>query len=435
MKKKGIIILSSVVILCALGLLLSPLMDWNVDSDQTSGNIGKSSRFSRKTTTETVSNVEELLLNDEAYKNGMVAAYVVMQTRAQQFDALVDMSNEVAGDISDFDSVLKDMNNVRPMIDNVCASLSEAGDDLNAALSGQSRPDLAQNTINASLAYTTLQKQNKLADRFIITADTYLNNNEGNDRLKFVRDQWVAYQQMTAALDNDEKAAAALAEKGYKLTPEQSAAALNEFGMAEAIKIMNGTVVAGYVDMDSPLAQAITTDMVQDAARAIVTTDMVSDHITFGDAIKNATGDVVASTITDEMVRNATGDVVSNITTDAVKNATGDVVSNITTDAVKNATGDVVSNITTDAVRNITQDVVSNGIVMRASVFSDKDMVSNAFNEIVVKNSIVNNVTTDMVRNASDDLRSSLVMNQIGDAIKSVAVGNFQGVGFLVKDL
>ncbi len=189
--------------------------------------------------------------------------------------------------------------------------------------------------------------------------------------------------------------------------------------MAEAIKIMNGTVVAGYVDMDSPLAQAITTDMVQDAARAIVTTDMVSDHITFGDAIKNATGDVVASTITDEMVRNATGDVVSNITTDAVKNATGDVV----------------SNITTDAVRNITQDVVSNGIVMRASVFSDKDMVSNAFNEIVVKNSIVNNVTTDMVRNASDDLRSSMVMNQIGDAIKNVAVGNFQGVGFLVKDL
>ena len=210
MKKKGIIILSSVVVVCALGLLLSPLMDWNVDSDQTSGNIGKTSRFSRKTATEGVSNMQELLLNDEAYKNGVVASYVVMQTRAKQFDALVDLSNQAAGSISEFDAVLKDMNEVRPMIDNVCASLSEAGEDINAALSGQNRPDLAQNTLNASLAYTTLQKQNKLADRFITTTDNYLKTSEGTDDLKFVRDQWVNYQQMTAALNKDDKAAAEL---------------------------------------------------------------------------------------------------------------------------------------------------------------------------------------------------------------------------------
>ena len=94
MKKKGIIILTSVVVVCALGLIVAPLLDWNVEPGKTSGNIAKSSRFSRKTADETaLSNLQELILNDEAYKNGVVASYVVMQTRAKQFDALVDMSN------------------------------------------------------------------------------------------------------------------------------------------------------------------------------------------------------------------------------------------------------------------------------------------------------------------------------------------------------
>ena len=56
-------------------------------------------------------------------------------------------------------------------------------------------------TINASLAYTTLQKQNNLATRFIETTDKYLETAQGDDKLKLVRDQWLEYQQMTAALD------------------------------------------------------------------------------------------------------------------------------------------------------------------------------------------------------------------------------------------
>ena len=59
------------------------------------------------------------------------------------------------------------------------------------------------NAINAALADTTLQKENKLADRFIETTDKYLEAAEGDDRLKFVRDQWVDYQKMTAALEGE----------------------------------------------------------------------------------------------------------------------------------------------------------------------------------------------------------------------------------------
>ena len=227
--KKGLIILSTVVVICAVGFIVSPLVDWSVDSGSTSGDISKSSRFSRKTATESLTNMEELMLNDESYKNGVVVSYVVMQTRAQQFANLVDASNEVAGQIAEFASTLKDMDKARQTAKNVCASLAQAGDDINATLEGESRPDLAQNTMNASLAYMTLQKQNELADRFIETADNYLKKAEGNDRLKFVRDQWVDYQRLTAALDGDEKSAKELEDKGYLLTCEQGAAALKEF--------------------------------------------------------------------------------------------------------------------------------------------------------------------------------------------------------------
>ena len=210
--KKGVIMIAAVAGVCALGLILSQLVDWPVSANNAGGDIAKSSRFSRKTAAESLTNMEELIANDEGYKNGITVAYVVMQTRAAQFAELVDLSNEAAGDIPAFAGVLKDMNAVRGMAENVNAQLAEAGEDLNAVLGGESRPELTQHTINASLAYTNLQKQNKLADRFIETADQYLKTAEADDQLRLVRDRWEEYQLATAALEGDEAAAEKLAE-------------------------------------------------------------------------------------------------------------------------------------------------------------------------------------------------------------------------------
>ena len=210
--KKGVIMIAAVAGGGALGLILSQLVDWPVSANNAGGDIAKSSRFSRKTAAESLTNMEELIANDEGYKNGITVAYVVMQTRAAQFAELVDLSNEAAGDIPAFAGVLKDMNAVRGMAENVNAQLAEAGEDLNAVLGGESRPELTQHTINASLAYTNLQKQNKLADRFIETADQYLKTAEADDQLRLVRDRWEEYQLATAALEGDEAAAEKLAE-------------------------------------------------------------------------------------------------------------------------------------------------------------------------------------------------------------------------------
>ena len=257
MKKKGIIILCTVVGICAIGVISSFFIDWPVDFHDAGGDIAKASRFSREQVTDKLTNMEELLQTDSAFKGGIVAAQVVMQTRAVQFATLVDMSNEVAGNIPAFAEVLKDMNAQRELVDNVASSLAESAEKLNAALDGKECPDLAQSTINASLAYTTLQKQNNLATRFIETTDKYLETAQGDDKLKLVRDQWLEYQQMTAALDGDNTSAEALAKKGTLLSGEKALAAVANFDIAERLVVLQSCELAQAMKLPNQIGSVI----------------------------------------------------------------------------------------------------------------------------------------------------------------------------------
>ena len=257
MKKKSIIILCSVVAICAIGLISSFFVDWPVDFHQAEGDIAKAARFSREQISDKLTNMEELLQTDSVFKDGIVAAQVVMQTRAIQFGTLVDMSNEVAGNIPAFAEVLKDMNANIEMVNNVTSSLAESAEKLNAALGGEECPDLAQSTINASLAYTTLQKQNNLATRFIETTDKYLETAQGDDKLKLVRDQWLEYQQMTAALDGDKASAEDLAKKGNLLSGEKALAAVANFDIAERLVVLQSCELAQAMKLPNQIGSAI----------------------------------------------------------------------------------------------------------------------------------------------------------------------------------
>ena len=319
MKKKNKIILGSVIAICILGLVCSIFIDWPVDINDADGDIAKSSRFSRKEATEKLTNMEELLQNDPAFKDGIVAAQVVMQTRAAQFAALVDMSNEVAGGIPEFGGLLKEMNASRVTVENVNNSLAEAGGELDAALGGEDRPDLAQNTINAALAYTTLQKLNKLANQFIETTDKYLETAQGDDRLKFVRDQWLEYQQVTAALEGDKESADKLASKGNLLTGEKSLAALASFGLYNQMAIYNSCDMAQKMNVQIGLANQIPADVLgrissigRDAA------GVVQQTATEG-AIQNKQNVLGDKTRTAQGLRNASTEGIAK----AFTNATG----------------------------------------------------------------------------------------------------------------
>ena len=254
-KKKTTIIYAVLAALVVLGFVLSKTIGWPVDSENASGNIAKSSHFSRKTADGNIGNMQELLQNDEDFKNDIVTAYVVMKTRAEQFNALVNMSAEVAGDIPEFEAVLKAMKEAQPMIKNVCASMETAGKDLDSALGGGETGDLEQNTSNAALAYNTLQKQNKLATQFIETADNY--QKKADDRLKFVRDQWVDYQQMTAAITQDKQLAQELDKRGYQLSDAARVKALGSFDKGMQISCMQGSYLASRCDVGNALANSL----------------------------------------------------------------------------------------------------------------------------------------------------------------------------------
>lgn len=316
MKKRSIIILIAVVAVLAAGLISSHFFDWPVDTSETSGDIGKADRFSREMESEKLTNMEELLKNDTDFKDGIVVAQTVMQTRALQFASLVDMSNEVAGNIPAFAEVLKDMNEASKMVANVNNSLAEAAENLNAALSGEECPDLAQNTINAALAYTTLQKQNSLANRFIETTDKYLETAQGDDHLKLVRDQWLEYQRMTAALEGNKKSAEALANKGNLLAGEKALAAVADFDAVKQVITMRSCEMAKSMGITNEMARAIPDEVFQSTWEVVQNAvDIVSKTANRAELKSNTDGiDRLFESSLDQAMKNAPNDVSSSIT-------------------------------------------------------------------------------------------------------------------------
>ncbi len=312
MSKKSVIILGSVVVVC--GLFSSLFVDWPVDFSSASGDIAKATRFSREQASEKLTNMEELLQTDSAFKKTIVVSQVVMQTRAAQFGTLVDMSNEVAGNIPAFAEVLKEMNASREMVNNVSTSLAESGEKLNAALDGEESPELAQSTINASLAYTTLQKQNKLATRFIETTDKYLETAKADDQLKFVRDQWLEYQQMTAALEGDQASAEALAKKGNLLSGEKALAAVSKCDLNAKMTVLQSCELALSMNVPSGLASAInpeTLGHVISAIRSAAEVTMV--NMTAEGALQSNQVEKFFNNALDEAMKNTSADAIASM--------------------------------------------------------------------------------------------------------------------------
>ena len=312
MSKKSVIILGSVVVVC--GLFSSLFVDWPVDFSSASGDIAKATRFSREQASEKLTNMEELLQTDSAFKETIVVSQVVMQTRAAQFGTLVDMSNEVAGNIPAFAEVLKEMNASREMVNNVSTSLAESGEKLNAALSGEESPELAQSTINASLAYTTLQKQNKLATRFIETTDKYLETAKADDQLKFVRDQWLEYQQMTAALEGDKASAEALAKKGNLLSGEKALAAVGRCDLNAKMTVLQSCELALSMNVPSGLASAINPEAlghVVSAIRSAAEVTMV--NMTAEGALQSNQVEMIFNNALDEAMKNTSADAIASM--------------------------------------------------------------------------------------------------------------------------
>ena len=424
--KKGLIILSSVVAVCAVGLIVSPLMDWSVDTNSTSGDIGKTARFSRKTAGEELSNMEELIQNDPSYKDGMATACYVMQTRALQFGALVDMSNEVAAEIPEFAGVLKDMNDARVMVSNVCTSLAAAGVDLDAAMAGEQRPELSQNTINASLAYTTLQKQNKLADRFIDTTDKYLKANEASDRLKFVRDQWLDYQRMTCALNGDEKAAKALEKKGSLLGPQATLAAVNTFGYSNQLIVLQGGAMSYRLDIANGLAESITGEAINNMGQLCTDLNIYISQRADGQMnsftdFENQVGRVLASYTDNQMgAHPGIQSIDIHIPTQPV------VVHGKAFNHQEVMQQSIIAVSNTPHVQNGFEGIVRSFHIanQKADAMNQKTDVMNQKTDVMNQKTDVMNQKTDVMNQKTDVMNQYQVIGQVGNIIEATAMGH-----------
>ena len=421
MKKKTVIILGSVVVVC--GAFSSLFVDWPVDFSGASGDIAKATRFSREQASEKLTNMEELLQNDSAFKDGIVAAQVVMQTRAVQFASLVDMSNEVAGDIPAFAEVLKDMNAASKMVENVNNSLAEAGDDLNAALVGEERPDLAQNTINASLAYTTLQKQNKLATRFIETTDKYLETAKADDRLKFVRDQWLEYQQMTAALEGDKESAEALAKKGNLLSGEKALSALQKFGLANQVSILCCSHLAQSMNVENKLASSIEPQVLGNiVSRIRSAAEVTMQKMSAGSNLQASQVETLFSSAVGEAIKNVSSNGVASQVAAGLANAAlaNAALASVNAEKIASVNAEKIANVSAEKIANQTLAMGNRGPVCMSAVnLGAAANVVSAFNSVMVSNAAA----------LKSQNASAAICSQIGDVISQTAMGNRPTLG------
>ena len=445
-KKKLTIIVCSVLAVLVVGLLVNHFFNWPIDSRDASGDISKASRFSREMESEKLTNMEELLKTDTTFKDGIVVAQMVMQTRAVQFGALVDMSNQVAGNIPAFAEVLKEMNATLEMVNNVANSLLESGNNLEAALSGKECSNLEQTTINASLAYTTLQKQNKLANKFIDTTDKYLKTAKGDDHLKFVRDQWVDYQKMTAALDGDKDAAEAMAKKGNLLSGEKALVAMADFGVAEKVAMVNSAYLTMNTGVGGSLANALSEEFLRDVTTQIRSAAEVFSNTKGANAMNSKEGAatakfnqlvsvalnqaiIVASKAGMANLKNGSSQnlIASNTGSADLKNGTSQklVVSNTGSADLKNGTSQklVVSNTGMATLQNANIKMMSNNAVTEnfQNVLNNAGKRGrNTYGSTTGAEQLSHNTQHTQL---SNEASSTFLCNQASEVIKASAAG------------
>ena len=441
-KKKLTIIVCSVLAVLVVGLLMNHFFDWPINLSDASGDISKASRFSREMESEKLTNMEELLKTDTTFKDGIVVAQMVMQTRAVQFGALVDMSNQVAGKIPAFAEVLKEMNATLEMVNNVANSLLESGNNLEAALSGKECSNLEQTTINASLAYTTLQKQNKLANKFIDTTDKYLKTAKGDDHLKFVRDQWVDYQKMTAALDGDKDAAEAMAKKGNLLSGEKALVAMADFGVANQVAMVNSAYMTKNTGVDASLASALSEGTLENVITRIRSAAEVFSNTQGANAMNSQEGTAMFNQRVSEALNNiASANIASNnnAQTLASKNNAQKLASknNAQTLASNNNAQKLASNNNAQvlALNKGGGPVVFNGFEQMANMMSN-NAVTETFQNVLNnagkrgRNTYGNNTGAEQLSHntqhtqLSNEASSTFLCNQASEVIRATAAGN-----------
>lgn len=262
--KNGILIGAA----CVGCYLVGAIVGWPVDEDSTKGDISKAGRYNKAVVTEDVKAVQEFLQSDPEYRDESLYAFMIMNSRVNEFIELAQLSVSVADGKEEYADVVEALKTALPVALNARKSFEMAAADLNTLLDGTTLvASYEQNSNNAMLAYMMLQNHNAACEQFVGITDYLAKSDDLN--LLFVRDAWVGYNLVSAMLADDEDDAYEWSRAGSRLTEEQTAQVMGELGIEQqnylqvahlAGASVMGNWAPGHIDMTA-LAEVLGNQM------------------------------------------------------------------------------------------------------------------------------------------------------------------------------
>lgn len=173
------------------------------------GDITKVSKYSKAVVSPQTSAFQEKIMNDpEAYKQAE-ASLVVLSTRMNDFDLLVDYAITSGEGIEELAPVIAKIESLSQLSDNAVAAAMTASDAFHDMAEGKKAGAASYETAsqNLALAFLMIDRQIGVGKEYVSEVDAYLKGKKAGENLNLSlsRDLWAGYCAGQAIINCDEE--------------------------------------------------------------------------------------------------------------------------------------------------------------------------------------------------------------------------------------
>jgi hypothetical protein len=251
MKRNGIVILSSIVLL-GLGYVAGSFLGFpEKDVDSLSGDIGKMNRHKKEVVSENMKLLSKKLQTDEQFRDQTLASLMLVNSRVEEFKANAQMSVEACANIEQMKEAKAKMEELAAFSEKAATNTGDALQAITLILDGNKSADIEELTNNALLSYMLIGKSVEAAKLYVESADAFLKKNglDNHKYLAFTRDQWADYSAVEAAFNNDGEALKYWEEQKQQLSNEEKLEMIKNVNES-----LNQTIIIGSIINQSALA-------------------------------------------------------------------------------------------------------------------------------------------------------------------------------------
>lgn len=203
--KKFLFVLVPLIVGYVLGIVIGVP---NLDSNQLSGDIGKVSKYNKKSVDPAIKAMEEKILNDSTYLQGTVATLLVVNERMEDFSNTVEYIKEATAQVSDLENQVNTLVQLNEISTNAQEQCAKAVDAISQIINGE-ESDLENAMNRTTLAYMSLSRQIKAAKQFVADAEALVASNKVSEEkaaeLQAACALWANYCTIEALINNDEE--------------------------------------------------------------------------------------------------------------------------------------------------------------------------------------------------------------------------------------